>query len=845
VVVRCGDGIAARISILGRKWGLVLLVLAIAALLPLAPSLPLLDLPPPMRVSLHVGIKMVGAAIALAISLLTWNTRRGQPINFVFAGFGFFATAVLGAVDLLLLPGTPGLALGHDSHISTVVLRLGANCAAGAALLAAALGPSRQASARAIRIGIALTVGAVALSVCVAIAAPRWSNGTRQALAGVELALSLVVLVTAGLLLRRFRRGQATFGLLTLASMLAGIGMVLGSGLPTGDMSQAVLDDAYKTLAWLLVYRALFREGVLAPWHRLVDSGRAVEEDRQRYHQLFESAPDGLLLVGAAGTIIEANPSAAAMFGWSTSGIIGQPVEALIPQHLRVNHELARAGFLAAPRTREMGGATSLWAVRRDGDAFPVEVALVPQEFTGRRTTLCIVRDVTERRQLEESLRRQALHDALTDLPNRRHFRESVTKALAHGERHGGTLAVLFIDLDNFKQVNDTLGHSHGDELLRQVAHRLTQTLRAGDLLARMGGDEFALLLIGAKVEDAAAVAGKVLRVVERPFHHAGQTMKVGASIGITMFPADGSKVEDLLSNADLAMYRAKGHGRNTWRFFERRMTERVRARSSLQQDLVRAIERGQFMLEFQPRVRASDGALTGFESLLRWRHPERGNVAPDVFIALAEESGQIVPIGEWVLRESCAQATRWRSVGGGRLTMAVNVSTHQLRHPGFAATVQQMLIETGWPAEQLELEITETALMQDPREAAALLRQLAALGVRLAVDDFGTGYSSLAYLKDYPLHRLKVDRSFVQGLHVNSSDRVIASSIIQLAHALGLQVTAEGIETSQQREFLVQQQCDELQGYLFSAPIPAAACEAWLQPLTRSHPVTCVNAAD
>jgi EAL domain-containing protein (putative c-di-GMP-specific phosphodiesterase class I) len=242
--------------------------------------------------------------------------------------------------------------------------------------------------------------------------------------------------------------------------------------------------------------------------------------------------------------------------------------------------------------------------------------------------------------------------------------------------------------------------------------------------------------------------------------------------------------------------------------------------------------------------VRASDGALTGFESLLRWRHPERGNVAPDVFIALAEESGQIVPIGEWVLRESCAQATRWRSVGGGRLTMAVNVSTHQLRHPGFAATVQQMLIETGWPAEQLELEITETALMQDPREAAALLRQLAALGVRLAVDDFGTGYSSLAYLKDYPLHRLKVDRSFVQGLHVNSSDRVIASSIIQLAHALGLQVTAEGIETHQQREFLVQQQCDELQGYLFSAPIPATACEAWLQPLTRSRPVTCINSA-
>jgi EAL domain-containing protein (putative c-di-GMP-specific phosphodiesterase class I) len=258
-------------------------------------------------------------------------------------------------------------------------------------------------------------------------------------------------------------------------------------------------------------------------------------------------------------------------------------------------------------------------------------------------------------------------------------------------------------------------------------------------------------------------------------------------------------------------------------------MTERVRERSSLQHDLVQATERGQFELAFQPRVRASDGKLSGFEALLRWRHPVRGNVPPDVFIALAEESGLIVSIGEWVLRESCAQASRWRSAGAQGLTMAVNVSPHQLRHPGFAACVQQVLFETGWPAQQLELEITETALMEDPREAAALLRHITALGVRLAVDDFGTGYSSLAYLKDFPLHRLKVDRSFVQGLHIDGSDRVIAASIIALAHALGLQVTAEGVETSDQREFLVQRQCDELQGYLFSAPLSAANCEAWL----------------
>ena len=619
---------------------------------------------------------------------------------------------------------------------------------------------------------------------------------------------------------------------MALAALAAGIGSVAGCSISEADMSEGLFDHADKSPDWLLAYRALFREGVLAPLHRLVESGRAVAEDRQRYRQLFESSPDGLLLVDAAGRIIEANPAAAAMFGWPTGEIIGQAVEAFVPQRLRTHHAGQRERFTAEPRTRKMGRPELLSALRRDGTEFPVEISLVPQEFVGGRTTLCIVRDVTERRELEQTLMRQALRDALTDLPNRRHFQESALKALAHAERHGNSFAVLFVDLDHFKQINDTLGHSHGDELLRQVAVRLSATLRAGDLLARMGGDEFALLLIDAKGEDAAAVAAKMMRVLEPAFSHAGQSMKVSASIGITLFPGDGHQLEELLSQADLAMYRAKAQGRNTWCFFEQHMTDRVRTRSSLQQDLVSAIERGQFALEFQPRVRASDGALTGFEALLRWRHSKHGNVAPDVFIALAEETGQIVEIGEWVLREGCAQAAGWAREGGREFTLAVNVSTHQLRHPTFATCVQQVLGETGWPAQQLELEITETALMEDPAGAAALLRRLAALGVRLALDDFGTGYSSLAYLKDYPLHRLKVDRSFVQGLHINSSDRVIAASIIQLAHALGLRVTAEGVETAQQREFLVEQQCEELQGYLFSAPIPAAACGAWLKTL-------------
>lgn len=823
------DGQAMRgQSAAGRAWGLVLLTIATAALLPFAPSLPPHELSTPWLASLHVVVKLLSAAIALAISLLTWNTRRGQPFNFVLAGFAIFAVAALGAAQLLMLPGMAGLALGHDARIA-MVLQLGTDSATVFALLAAALGPSRPGSARALRVGITLTAAGVAASISLAVGAPRWPQGTERAAAGAELALAFVTLIAAVLLLRRYRRDKAAFGLLTLAAVLGAIGMAFGSRLPVEDMSKALLTDAYKVLACLLMYRALFREGVLTPWQRLVEAGRAAEEDRRRYRQLFESAPDGLLLVDAAGTIVQANPAAAAMFGWSTSEMTGRPVDALVSQHLRAGHERSRARFLAEPQARGMGRGGSLTAQRRDGESFPVEVALVPQEFGDRRTTLCIVRDVTERQQLEQSLMRQALQDALTDLPNRRYFHDSVGKALAHAARHGGTLALMFIDLDNFKQINDTLGHSHGDELLRQVAQRLCKILRAGDLLARMGGDEFALLLTGAQAEDAAAVAGKVLRMLESDFHHAGRTMKIGASVGITMYPADGHGVEELLSHADIAMYRAKHRGRNTWCFFEQRMTERVREQSSLRLDLVHAIERGQFELVFQQRVRASDGLLTGFEALLRWRHPERGNVPPDTFIALAEERGLIVTIGEWVLREACKQAARWRSAGALGFTMAVNVSTHQLRHPGFAACVQRVLLETGWPAQQLELEITESALMEDPREAAALLHRITALGVRLAVDDFGIGYSSLAYLKDFPLHRLKVDRSFVQGLHTDGSDRVIASSVIALAHALGLQVTAEGVETSDQREFLVRQQCDELQGFLFGAPMYASDCQAWL----------------
>jgi len=829
---------------LGWAGGLARLAVAMALLLAVAPWLPLPGLTAPRMASLHVLVKMVASGLALAVSLLTWSTRRALPFNFVLAGLGFLAVALLDAAQILLLPGMPGLAETPAADLSTPLL-LGADSAAVLSLFAAAMAPMRRGSARALRLGMACVAAWVVAVPAAGALAPDWWQRAAQTTAHAELALACSGFVAAPLLLGRSRGNPVGFALMAVAALLSAIGVAAGAGLSSQMRIHGLTGDGYKMLACLLVYLALFREGVQAPWHRLVASGRVVDENLRRFQQLFESTPDGLLLVGSDGRIEQANTAVASMFGWTVSELLARKVEDLLPAPMRDAHRRFRHGFQDRPRTREMGRGGALQAARRDGTEFPVEIALVPQSFADSRSTLCIVRDVTERRRLETSLMRQAMHDALTDLPNRRQFRDTVAKALAQADRHGGTLALMFIDLDNFKQVNDTLGHTEGDALLCQVARRLREALREGDLLARMGGDEFALLLQDAQGEDAVSVASKVLRVLQPEFVQRRQVMTIGASIGITMFPADGRSVDELLSNADLAMYRAKQSGRGTWCFFEQRMTEQLLERSSLRRDLAHAIERNQFELVFQPRVSARSGHTTGFESLLRWRHPERGLVPPDLFIPLAEESGLIVEIGEWVLRHSCRQAADWRAAGAPWLTLAVNVSTHQLRNPGFAASVQQALADSGWPPAQLELEITETALMEDPLEAAAQLHRISAQGVRFAVDDFGTGYSSLAYLKTFPLHRLKVDRSFVQGLQSDGSDCVIASSIIALAHALGLQVTAEGVETAAQRDFLLQRQCDELQGYLYSAPLNPLQCEAWLTRIAHAQALAPVFLAE
>jgi diguanylate cyclase (GGDEF)-like protein/PAS domain S-box-containing protein len=432
-----------------------------------------------------------------------------------------------------------------------------------------------------------------------------------------------------------------------------------------------------------------------------------------------------------------------------------------------------------------------------------------------------------ERKQAESLIVYQAYHDALTDLPNRMLFHDRLTQALAQARRRGHGLAVLFMDLDQFKRVNDTLGHGAGDRLLQDVAGRLREAVRESDTVARVGGDEFTLLLphVGGG-EDAAKVAQTVLATIARPAEIDGNRLYVTTSIGISLYPDDGTEAEALLTSADIALYRAKELGGNGYQLCTPAMNAHSRARLTLEGDLRLALERRELRLLYQPQVAVASGEMVGVEALLRWRHPRRGLIAPDEFIEVAEEARLIVPIGEWVLRTACAQARRWRRRGLAGLRVAVNLSARQFQSRDLLPTLESVLRETGLEAEGLDLEITESVAMQNVDLTVELLRALRAMGLRIAMDDFGTGHASLSYLQQFPLDALKIDRRFVGELAGGGGGCAIVTAIIDLAHGLGLQVIAEGVETAAQLAALRERRCDQCQGFLISPPLRASKVE-------------------
>jgi diguanylate cyclase (GGDEF)-like protein len=477
-----------------------------------------------------------------------------------------------------------------------------------------------------------------------------------------------------------------------------------------------------------------------------------------------------------------------------------------------------------------------VWQLKRAESALKganEALELQVQQRTGelREANDRLRRDIEERKQVERSIRHMAHHDSLTQLPNRALFRDRLTHAMAQADRYQQKLAIMFLDLDRFKAINDTLGHSVGDQLLRIAGERLRTCVRDCDTVARLGGDEFTVIVEDvADSQTAAVVAQKIIDTFAQPFNLHGHEVFVTTSIGITVYPDDGEQVDSLLRNADTAMYRAKGCGRNNYQFYVADMNARARERLMLENALRRALVRDEFALYYQPRVDIYSGRVIGAEALLRWRHPDMGMIPPSEFVPILEETGMIIPVGEWALREACRQNRVWQELGLAPVRVAVNLSARQFVQKDLAGMVEQALGDSGLSSAYLELEITEELLLEHSHANTETLNKLRDLGVHISIDDFGTGYSSLSYLKRLPINTLKIDKSFVRDITRDSDGAAIASAIIAMARSLRLNVLAEGVETDEQLSFLRAQGCNEIQGYSFSQPLSADDFEKLLR---------------
>ena len=570
--------------------------------------------------------------------------------------------------------------------------------------------------------------------------------------------------------------------------------------------------------------------------HAQADLRRREAQTEGRYRGLLEAAPDAMVVVDQAGSIVLVNVRAEKQFGYARDELLGQPVTNIIPdgfaERLIADDLRSTEDALA----QVIGTGIELVARRRDGSEFPIEIMLSPLASPEGVLVTAAIRDITVRRAFELQVTHTAHHDFLTGLPNRMLLSDRISQAIALAPRHDQRVAVLFLDLDGFKHINDSLGHAVGDRLLQSVAKRLLDTVRVSDTVSRQGGDEFVVLLSeAAEWVDVATVAKRMIASIGEIHSVAGHELHITTSIGISVFPDDGADAETLIKNADTAMYQAKENGRNGIQFFRREMNVRAVERQSIEHNLRLALEREEFVVHYQPKIDLASGAVSGAEALVRWNHPERGLVSPAQFIPIAEQSGLIVPIGRWVLREACRQMRAWRDAGLPLVNMAVNISAVDLRDDEFLDHVLSVLEETGVDPRQLELELTETVLMKHIDATAAILQALRERGVRVSLDDFGTGYSSLSYLHRFPMDSLKIDRSFVNQISVDSGGAPIVAAIISMARSLKLRVIAEGVETAAQLAFLQGLACDEAQGFYFSRAVEPAQFVAYAQRRTPS----------
>lgn len=561
--------------------------------------------------------------------------------------------------------------------------------------------------------------------------------------------------------------------------------------------------------------------------YRFRESQRALSESEQRFKSLFEYHPDGIFIRDLSGKFISANKAHEALMGYSSEELRSTSVTSLVVPD---QAELIKQYFEEAARGNPQKFKTKV--VRKTGEVIDLEAAYLPLVLNGKIIGVHgIARDVTQAKVYQSQIEHLATHDTLTGLLNRHSLYDRLEHAIAHSRRSGTQTGVLFMDLNRFKQINDSLGHDKGDMLLEEIARRLRNCMRDGDTVARLGGDEFVIIMEEVReIEDMARVADVILRSISAPIRLDGHELSITTSIGGSVFPKDGETVPTLLKHADLAMYQAKEMGSGSFRFYDPYMNIKILERLLTENALRKALENNEFELHYQPRVRMQDKKITGVEALIRWNNPEKGLIPPVDFIPLAEEIGLIHALGDWVLETACEQNRKWQEAGLPPLTVAVNLSAHQLNSPSIKHKVKEVLARTGLKPEYLELEITETSLMQNMENTLDMLREIRATGVSISIDDFGIGYSSLTHLKRLPVDTLKIDKSFIHDLLDDRDDAAIVSATIALAHHMELKVIAEGVTTLEEIRFLADLECDEMQGYFFSEALPAQQLEDLLR---------------
>ena len=778
----------------------------------------------------HQLLETLSIVVSALIFAVGWNTYRlHRQRNILLVSCAFLGVAIADFSHMLSYRGMPDFitANGVEKAIDFWLL---ARYLAALALLLVAWLPWRPAdkdnssATRGWRLASMLAMLALLLPAhLIFLWRPEWvpqtfieGQGLTPFKVAAEYGVIAIHALSIVLLARNLRHPGNIDAKLLIAALLA---MIMSELLFTRYSSVTDLYNLgghlYKVVAYLVLYRVMFVETISAPYH-------ALDEARGEAQAIVEAIPDQLFELDEQGRCLRVHtPQQGALFDEHNSPL-GQRLVDLLPA------EAADSCQRALDEARHEGfsnGRQLLLGSAEQGRCFELSIAVLRKGDSDRYVVL--VRDISQRLRDQRHIEHLAHFDALTGLPNRTLFASLIEQALGLCQHNQQALAVLFMDLDHFKNINDLLGHPVGDAVLVEAARRIRPLLREEDTLSRQGGDEFLLVLPYADAQQAAHLAERIQAALAAPCQLQGHNLRLSASIGIAMFPEDGGTVDSLARHAEIAMYRAKQEGRDQYAFFTADMHNQAVRTLQLENALREALPRGELQVYYQPQLSA-DGRLVGAEALLRWQHPQLGWISPAEFIPIAEHSGQILAIGEWVLRTAAAQMKRWLDQGyPAHTSVAVNLSMAQFRAPSLFELIGDVLCDSGLPAHCLELELTESVAMHKPDSVVQVVQRLRALGVRLAIDDFGTGYSSLSYLKRLEVHKLKIDQSFVRDINRSGSDQRIVQAIIGMAHGLGMLTLAEGVETREQLQQLLAMGCQEVQGYLFGRPLPAAEFDA------------------